>query len=263
MRHCLEKRPEDRFQSAKDVAFDLESASAPSDRRGIAEGAAAPRGGWAWLRVAGVAAALAAVAASGFWAGRRGGAARAAGDEPSFQRLTFGQGTIWSARFTPDGKSIVYSAAWDGEPIRLFLTRTDDPTSAPLNLPDANLLSVSSTGELAVSLGHRYEGWMGPAPWRGARCWGAVPDRSSLTCARPTGRRRLGPRHRAPGGDRERLEFPVGKMLYETDGFITNIRFSPNGDRIAFADHPLFADDAGWVAMVDLADARRRSRRRR
>ena len=49
----------------------------------------------------------------------------------------------------------------------------------------------------------------------------------------------------------ERLEFPLGKVLYQTSGFISDIRFSPSGDRIAFADHPLYSDDAGLIAVVD------------
>lgn len=53
-------------------------------------------------------------------------------------------------------------------------------------------------------------------------------------------------------GGFERLEFPVWKVLYQTSGFISHIRFPPSGDRIAFADHPVYTDDAGAVAMVDL-----------
>jgi eukaryotic-like serine/threonine-protein kinase len=52
-------------------------------------------------------------------------------------------------------------------------------------------------------------------------------------------------------GGFERLEFPLGKVLYQTSGYISDIRFSPSGDRIAFADHPVYSDDAGAVAMVD------------
>jgi hypothetical protein len=254
VRHCLEKRPEDRFQSAKDVAFDLESASTPSDRSGIGSGAAVGRGARGWLRVAGAGALVVLAAALGYWGGRVGTREGGNGREPTFRRLSFSQGTVWSARFTPDGKTVVYSAAWEGEPIRLFLARTDDAVSTRLNLPDAHLLSMSSRGELAVSLGHRYEGWMGegtlarsPLLGGGARQvladvreadW--TPDGSDLAIVRRV-------------GDRERLEFPVGKVLYETGGYVSHIRFSPRGDRIAFADHPIFADDAGWIAEVDLA----------
>ena len=191
VRHCLEKRPEERFQSARDVAFDLETILTPSDRSGtsLAGDTKAVALGPPPARFALAVAALGTVLALGFWLGGRAGVAVRTVGEPSFARLTFSQGSVWAARFAPDGKTVVYSAAWDGQPIRLFTTRTDSTESTPLNLPDAHLLSVSSSGELAVSLGHRYEGWMGEGtlartPLLGAggrgRCWRAY--------GRPTGR---------------------------------------------------------------------------
>ena len=176
------------------------------------------------------------------------------GIEPTFTRLTFEQGTVWSARFTPEGETVVYAAAWNGQPIRLFFTRLDTPQSTPVGLPDASLLAISSTGELAVSLGHAYEGWMGegmlaraPLLGGGARPvlegvreadW--TPDGSQLAIVR-----------RVEG--RERLELPAGHVLYETAGYISHVRVSPRGDRVAFADHALWADDVGAVSVVDLS----------
>ena len=192
-----------------------------------------------------------------FWLGHRTGIAVRPSREPTFTRITFGQGIVWAARFAPDAKTVVYSAAWDGEPVRLYTTHTDHPESTPLSLPDAHLLSVSGAGELAVSLGHRFEGWMGegtlartPLLGGGARPvlegvreadW--TPDGSELAIVRRV-------------GGLERLEFPPGKVLYETGGFVSHIRFSPKGDRIAFADHPLFADDIGSLSVVDLGGHR-------
>jgi Tol biopolymer transport system component len=54
-------------------------------------------------------------------------------------------------------------------------------------------------------------------------------------------------------GGRNRLEFPIGKVLYESGGWISHARVSPRGDRVAFLDHPLSGDDAGNVMVVDLA----------
>ena len=34
-------------------------------------------------------------------------------------------------------------------------------------------------------------------------------------------------------------------MLYETGGWASQIRASPDGERIAFIDHPVPADDSG------------------
>ena len=49
------------------------------------------------------------------------------------------------------------------------------------------------------------------------------------------------------------LEFPVGSALYKTGGWISNIRFSPDGHRIAFMDHPALWDSRGVVSVVDLS----------
>src|ERR1700724_2936201 len=50
-----------------------------------------------------------------------------------------------------------------------------------------------------------------------------------------------------------RIEYPPGKVLYETSGHVSYARLSPKGDRIAFLDHPFALDDAGTVAAIDLA----------
>ena len=79
---------------------------------------------------------------------------RRAGERPfpDFQRLTFRRGTVSSARFAPDGRTVVYGAAWDGRPIPSFLDRTDGRESTRLELADADVVSVSSTGEIAMLL---------------------------------------------------------------------------------------------------------------
>jgi dipeptidyl aminopeptidase/acylaminoacyl peptidase len=54
-------------------------------------------------------------------------------------------------------------------------------------------------------------------------------------------------------GGKDRLEYPIGKVLSEAGGYLSNPRFSPRGDRIAFFEHPIKYDDRGLVAVVDLA----------
>jgi hypothetical protein len=49
-----------------------------------------------------------------------------------------------------------------------------------------------------------------------------------------------------------RIEYPIGKVLYQTAGWISDLRFSPNGDRLAFIDHNLLGDDGGTISVVDL-----------
>src|SRR5262249_6102683 len=152
VRHCLEKSPSERFQSALDIAFDLQSLSSVSGepaavateaRRRLAPGLV--------LAVVGVALA----AAAGYIVAAR---ARPA-SLPTFRPLTFRRGLVTSARFTPEGQTVVYGAAWEGDPIRIFSTRVGSPESTPLSLPPGDVLSVSPSGELAVSLDRRFTNW--------------------------------------------------------------------------------------------------------
>jgi eukaryotic-like serine/threonine-protein kinase len=256
IRRCLEKRPEERFQSARDLAFALETGLDGSAAR---SGAAVPlilrRSVWRRSSSLVLAAAIALGAGAAWiaakWAGADPQAARTAA-APSFRRLTYERGTIREARFGPDGRTVVYGATWESDPIRTFMTRTDSTEAVRVNVPDAQVLSVSRSGEMAISLGHAFEGWMGAGTLARASLLGGSP-RPVLEHVREA--------EWAPDGSElaivrresgfERLEFPVNRVLYQTSGYISNIRFSPAGDRIAFADHPFFADDAGGVSIVD------------
>ena len=51
----------------------------------------------------------------------------------------------------------------------------------------------------------------------------------------------------------DRLEYPVGKTIFRSTGWVGRPRFSPSGDRIALEDHPYFAGDSGEVVAIDLA----------
>src|SRR5205823_6329756 len=155
VRHCLEKNPEERFQSSRDLAFDLEALSTGS---GVSAATASvrPRRALTLAQAALAAAALLALgAAAGIFAVARRLERRA--PAPSFHRQTFRRGFIASARFAPDGQTIVYSAAWDGNPIGMFTTRAGSTESSPLSLSSADVLSISSSGEMALLL-HRPPG---------------------------------------------------------------------------------------------------------
>ena len=58
-----------------------------------------------------------------------------------------------TARFSPDGGTAVYGAEWEGRPVQMFSSRFDSPESSALSLPAGDVLAISSSGELAVSLG--------------------------------------------------------------------------------------------------------------
>ena len=246
VRHCLEKSPEQRFHSAHDLAFDLEALSAVSTPR-LAPGRARRRPSRALVVASGAALAL------GLLAGRL--VFRTPLPAPArYHRLTFRRGFISSARFAPDGQTIVYSAAWDGARTRhLYSTRAESPESATLALPERDLRAISRTGEMLLLELRKHEdgnssaGTLSQAPLSGSAARDLMEDVAEADWS-PDGR--LAVVH-APGW-RYRLEFPLGKVLYEATGWISHPRVSPKGDAIAFLDHPLLGDDAGSVAVVDL-----------
>ena len=145
VRHCLEKKREDRFQSARDVAFALEALGSGSQP--TAATVALPRRR-RWLRVLAAVAGAAALTALGLLAGRP----LWEKPQPTFRQLTFRRGWADFARFAPDGRTVIYGAAWDGEPTELFMTRTDSPESRPLGLKYAKVLSISGDGRMLVLL---------------------------------------------------------------------------------------------------------------
>jgi len=254
VRHCLEKNPEQRFHSAHDLAFDLESLSSISALGGVTPRLAA--GGRRFRPVAAaVTASLLVALAAGILLG---GFLRKSG-HPSFQQLTFRRGTIVSARFAPDGQTIVYGAAWDGRPFEVFSTRSESSGSRFLGLPPADLLAISSFGQMALSLGRRFTtpyvglGTLAESPLEGGAPRELLENVLWADWA-PKGRELAIVRD---AGGRNRLEFPIGKALYETAGHVSHPRFSPQGDLIAFADHGARGGDFGSVAIVDRGGRKR------
>ena len=174
---------------------------------------------------------------------------------PSYHQLTFRRGMVRLARFAPDGETILYTAAWEGNPSEVFSTRSGSVSSHSLGLAGAEILAVSSSGEMAVLLGsHQVRSWIYTGMLARVPLAGGAPreilDEVQWADWAPNGE------HLAVVRDvagRNRLEFPIGKVLYETVGWISHPRISPQGDRIAFIDHPIPGDDGGSIAMVDLA----------
>jgi serine/threonine protein kinase len=250
VRHCLEKNPAQRFQSASDIGFSLEaltdiSSASRSGAQAIAAPLAVQR---RWLLPV-MAALLAAVLCVGFYAA---GKYANATSTPTFHRLTFRRGTISSARFSPDSQTIVYGAALEGKPVELFTTRFDSTDSRSLGLEKTQLLGISSSGELAVSLATFHfspfveAGTLGRVPLAGGAprqisedvSWADwTPDGSDLAAIRL-------------GRGRNRLEFPLGRTIYQPRGWVSHVRFSPKGDLLAFEDHVPIGDD-GRVVVVD------------
>jgi Tol biopolymer transport system component/predicted Ser/Thr protein kinase len=249
----LAKDPEDRYASSKDLARDLKSVrdhlteTSFSGGLEVAEPAKARRRGWALPAVA----ALVIGIAAGFLL--RNVTTAKPGPPPEMKRLTYARGAIRTARFAPDGQTIVYGAAWEGLPLEIFSTRADSSESRSLGLPSADVLAVSSTGELAISLHRRYMfgfqsvGTLARVPLAGGAPREVLedvedadwsPDGTSLAVTRDV-------------GNRGRVEYPIGKVLYDTAGWAGNVRVSPDGRLVAFIDHPQKGDNNGTVKVVD------------
>jgi Tol biopolymer transport system component/predicted Ser/Thr protein kinase len=206
--------------------------------------------------LAGVAAALVLGAAvfAGGWI-----MARSRRDEPPlYRQLTFRRGTIRNARFAPDGQTIVYSAAWEAEPLEIFSKSADGPESRGLGFGGAELLAISSAGEVAVSVNYHQTGTyigtgtLSRAPQAGAprpvledvQAADWSPDGSSLSVVRTL-------------NGQVRLEYPIGQVLYSTGAWLSHPRVSPDGSLVAFIDHPLQGDDGGAVSVVDKSGKKR------
>jgi DNA-binding winged helix-turn-helix (wHTH) protein/Tol biopolymer transport system component len=176
---------------------------------------------------------------------------------PEFQRLTFNLPELGNARFTPDGASVVFSAGWRPHTANIYTQRLGASGSQRLDTDDARLLAISRQSELAVlaesskSLHGVPEedkpGTLARVALEGGAPRELLPQTEDADWS-PSGQLAVVRRM----GEKSRLEFPVGKVLYESAGWIATPRFSPSGDFIAFLDHPIAPDDRGSVAVVDL-----------
>ena len=285
VRRCLEKDREHRFQSARDLAFNMEMFStisggvtvprrpeagpsragtsapvfpspevaAPSSipsvpppvpkqttplravtaarTRPVPVARTGPRASPALLAILYLAAICGVGYAGWYFANRR----HEARGETSFRRVTFRRGEVRSARFTRDGETIVYSASWDGRPSDIFAASRPSPEARPLGIPDADVLSVSRSAELAILL--RRDRLSGLGTLARVPLAGGVPrelatnvlqadwspDGSTLAVIRAV-------------GNGYRLEYPIGKIKYSTPHYIREIRVSPDGSRVAFIE---------------------------
>jgi Tol biopolymer transport system component len=259
-RRCLEKNPQQRFQSADDIGFAIQALSAatplPSTSAAVAVGRQQPHWSKRWWGAIAIVTAAAGVAgvALGIAVARRGVPPHAGA--VTFEARTFDRLPITNARFMPDGQTIVYSAPARGDlPPDLFIINATAEAPQPLGVSRAHLLSVSSKGELALiadatPLAHRlHTGTLarmtiGSSPraiMEQVREADWSPDGTSLAIVHDL------------GNGRDRLEYPVGTSLHEASGYLSDPRVSPDGSRVAFSEHPWRFDDRGSVRVVDRA----------
>ncbi len=253
----LEKDRELRCQTAAELRGDLKRLKRDSESGGIAAVSGkvpVQSPGVASNKSRSVMAAVAvATLAAGFLLGRMT-AKPAPLSPPTYHQLTFRHGGIRMARFSPDGKTMIYSAAWEDRPIDIYATRAESPESRSLGLEGAEILAVSAQGEMAVLLHSRNiepfinSGVLARVPLQGGAPrellegvqWADwSPDGNNLLVVRDL-------------EGQNRLEYPIGKVLYKTAGWISHPRISPDGKYVGFIDHPQRRDDMGSIALVDL-----------
>ena len=251
---CLEKEPAERFQSMQDLAYALRTVTTTETSGTRSSVVPAPSRRMHWLKPA-------ALLLAGTALGLLLHSLLVRSPAPlRFQKITFRQGTIFSARFAPpDGNSIVYGAAWSGQPVQLFSTRADGRESRELGI-QADVLGISKSGEMALSLGRASlmtlltTGRLARAPLSGGApreiLDGVVdadwsPDGSNLAVTREV-------------DGEARLEYPIGRVRHRGPGYFSSPRISPDGAMVAFIEHPVKGDDRGGVSTVDESGAVKR-----
>ncbi len=223
VRRLLEKDAAERFESSRDLAFVL-GALARTEKPRRAGNGDSPN-------------------------------ARPEESRVPFRRLTFRRGTISRARFAPDGHAVIYGGAWEGQPVETFWTHLGNPEGRSVSQPGTDLFSVTSQGELAVCLKrHQRAPWVytgtlartpigGGAPrplLQGVDEADWSPDGTQFAVVREV-------------NAMNQLEFPIGRTLFRTAGWIGSPRISRDGSRVAFIHHEYIGNDAGSITVVDTA----------
>jgi serine/threonine protein kinase len=226
--HALHKSPAQRFQSMTDVVFALETFSSSGETPTNAK----PRA-------------------------KRETKTLPTPADVKYRRVTFRHGFVMSARFAPDG-SIVYGASWEDQPNEVFAALPGNPESRPVGLPNADVLAVAPNGELAISLGrHFIGGWVTNGTLARVPSFGGAPrelvddvhdadwtpDGSALAVIRIE-------------RDLFVIEMPLGTRIYESPEWLSNVRVSPKGDRLAFIQHDRWGDDSGRIIIIGVSGER-------
>ena len=256
---CLAKAPEERFGTTRDLAHDLATLrdhlteavgvrAAPviasrsrMIRRRVLFGAVGGRRARALVPL-----------------GQEDGARRDLARQSVVPAAHHRRGNFLHGRFAPDGRTIIYSAAWDGKPAELFSVRTDSVESRPLGIPNADILSISSKGELAILLKKEFlattsgAGTLARVPLGGGAPREVEEDVKFADWS-PDGSELASIPVRS--GEKSRLEYPIGKTLYETTNGLGYVRVSPRGDLVAFIEA---TSTGGFVVVADRGGKTRR-----
>src|SRR5262249_33233051 len=173
-------------------------------------------------------------------------------DSPvTFRQVTFRRGQVSGARFAEGSRNILYAAQWGDEPRRIYEAHVGDPVSRILGFEGLSLAAVSGVGEWAVL---RSDGTMnigggtlsrvtvngGPIQQVAENIFSVdwSSDGSRLALVRVV-------------AGAQQLEFPEGRVLYHTSGWLSTLRVAPGDNSIAFIEHPVRHDEAGGSGLVD------------
>ena len=182
-------------------------------------------------------------------------------------QLTFQNGVVKSAHFLPDDdETIVLSAAWEGGVAELYTLDRTTGEMQSTGIKNGLVLSISSDGEMAIAQNPKFASFhftatLAKIPLTGGEpsellkdaqwvAWhpsknadSSISDEKLLAVVRDSNGKNC-------------LEFPVGTVIYKTEGWLGHPRFSPDGKKIAFIEHQLFGDDRGFVVCLDLKNRR-------
>jgi eukaryotic-like serine/threonine-protein kinase len=244
----LQKNPDDRFQSVRDIRLELKWITENPIAETNPNEASTANNSLRLLPWA-LAGALAIATAAGAWLHHQN-VGRAV--IPTYKQLTFERGFVYAARFAPDGRSVVYSASWDGQPLQIYSTDPGSPESRALNLVNSTLFAASAK-DLAISIGcrNRYigdcQGTLALVPISGgaprevaeevvAADW--TSDGSEMALVRHT-------------EGKYRVEYPRGKVVYQSAEPMAFVRIAPDGKSLAAAQFLGEWGDAGQVLVLD------------
>jgi eukaryotic-like serine/threonine-protein kinase len=247
---CLEKNPDRRFQSASDLAFAIEALSGTGVSPTVAADAIKQKGyPWKWVAMVAGALACVAIGAGVAWILRPGPPPM-----PTFKRVSFDRGTAIRGRFASDGKTVLCSAVLHSGVPDTYVIREDYPVSVPAGLHGAVVLAVSKQDQMAVLVRPQY--------W-GQYLWGGTLALVPVGGSEP--RELLENAYDAswsPNGsdlavidrkdDKWQVEYPIGKVLFSGDGWLSDLRVSPDANHVAVFQHPPASkDDRGVVLLLD------------
>ena len=238
IRRCLAKDPDDRWQTARDLAAELRWIAEAGSGTATALPAMTrrPRRAALWGAVAGAAltAAVFAAAVPSMWP-------RPAVAE--YRPVTFRKGVVSSARFTPDGQSFVYSASWEGQPYAAFLGRRGRPRCARSSVERrANPVDLPSGrhGRAVRPSEHRHAR-SASARWRASRWLAGHAATCSPEWWTPIGfpEPMRSPSSATPGAAVPGpSSFQPGTTVHEARA-AWSLRVSPDGSRVAFFEGPV------------------------